>query len=261
MPRPISWQSDLNELHRRVSDSPRSLYAREDLERLFGVQERAAQRLLGLMPRVRQANSVVVEREALLEFLRQAKAAEDLGAFLTALRRHPPQPSRRKLRLALPAQLEAGNLQSIDRWSIELRRGRITLHFTTLDDVVAKLYQLAKVIDAPEFERRFCDPPAAPPSSELQLQLQAEAAMIRAHNRFFVKTAAAAQADARPEFLPAVAQELRAEAAAALEEYRRHAQQLGLVPEDLEARARHLPGPKIGPAHVETHHAGEQTGT
>src|SRR6185312_10215398 len=150
MARPILWHANLAEIHRRVQDSPRSLYGREDLERLFGIQERAAQRMLLLMPRSRQANSVVVEREHLLAFLSGCLDAEDLRAHLDELRKNPPKPSRRKLRLSLPRSLEDGNLQSIDRWSIELRRGRITVHFTTLEDCASKLYQLAKVIDAPE---------------------------------------------------------------------------------------------------------------
>lgn len=244
MPRPISWQSQLSEIHRRVQDSPRSLYGREDIQRLFGVQERVAQRLLELMPRHRQANSVVVEREHLIQFLADAIHASKsnlLREHLDGLKKDPPKPSRRKLRLSLPRALEDGNLASIDRWNIELRRGKITLHFTTLEDLAGKLVQLSKVIDAPEFERRFCEEPVAIAASAEQGRLRDESNMIRAHNRFFVKTAAAAEAARRPEILQAVVEALLVEAGEALEEYRRLALQLGLEPEDLEALALKIP--------------------
>jgi hypothetical protein len=258
MPRPISWQNNLAELHRRVQDSPRSLYGREDLEQLFGVQERAARALLELMPRVRQANSVVVEREHLLAFLNHCIDAEDLRAHLEELRRHPPKPSRRKLRLSLPRQLEDGNLQSIDRWNIELRRGRLTVHFTTLADVVSKLLQLARVVDSPEFERRFCDDAVLPALSAAQSPVRDEGAMIRAHNRYFLKVAAAHEAHRRralasgdeAQVLQRIHDQFLAEAAAALVDYGRLAETLGVVPEDLEAYAKKIPAQRSEPSDI-----------
>lgn len=235
MARPISWQSNLAELHRRVQDSPRSLYGREDLERLFDVRRTAAQSLLELMPRLVLGNGIVVEREALIQWLAMAIDAEDLGEHLAELRKNPPKPSRRKLRISLPRQLEDGNLQSIDRWNIELRRGKITLHFTTLDDLCGKLIQLSKVIDTPEFERRFCDAPPAAAISAAQQRLRDEAAQIDAYNTYFRKLACVFECDRRPEILPGVREKFCEAVAAALEQYRNLEAALGpLEDEDIE---------------------------
>ena len=63
MPRSISWQPRLREIHRQVSDSPRTPYARADIERLFKIGVDAANKLMQLMPRIQQGNAAVVERE------------------------------------------------------------------------------------------------------------------------------------------------------------------------------------------------------
>lgn len=173
MARPISWQSDLANIHRRVSESPRSPYSREDLQKLFGVAERAARQLMELMVRTKMGNIQVVEREHLKDFLGGAVDAEDLGVYLEALRKNPPSASRRKLRLAIPREYQEGNLQSLQRGDIWLDRGKLTIDFSTLEDFAGKLQQLLGVLSDPAFERRYCARSiAAPPTPEELLQAQ-----------------------------------------------------------------------------------------
>ena len=165
MPRPISWQPRLREIHRLVSESPRDPYHRADLEKLFRVKERAAQSLLEQMPRQNVGSSIVVERVDLLDFLNCATDAEDLPAFLAQLRAKPPKPRRRKLRAYVPRDFQPGNLRSL-ALTIRMRRGHIELLFDTLEQLVSQLHQLATVVETPEFERRFCRPVDLSPSAQ-----------------------------------------------------------------------------------------------
>ena len=64
MPRPISWLPRLHEIRRAVDGSVRSHYDRRDLERLFEVQPRSAQKLIELFPALTVGTSRLVEREA-----------------------------------------------------------------------------------------------------------------------------------------------------------------------------------------------------
>lgn len=173
MARTISWQSRLSDMHRRVNESPRSPYHRQDIERLFDVQTPTAKKLIALMGRTAIGNSLVVEREHLLEFLAQAIDAEDLPAYLEQLRKDPPRVSRRKVRMAIPREFQEGNLQTLSRSQVWLERGRLEITFTTLDDLTSKLHQLMHVLPDPAFERRYCERPVeAPPTAEELLQAQ-----------------------------------------------------------------------------------------
>ena len=69
MARPVSWLPRLPALVRSVSESVRSHYASGDLERLFQIQPRSAQMLLGLFPTVRVGKSLLVERKPWPAFL------------------------------------------------------------------------------------------------------------------------------------------------------------------------------------------------
>lgn len=173
MARTISWQSRLSEMHRRVNESPRSPYHRQDIERLFDVQTPTAKKLISLMGRTAIGNSLVVEREHLLTFLAQAIDAEDLGIYLAQLKKDPPRVSRRKVRMAIPREFQEGNLQTLSRAQVWLERGRLEISFTTLDDLTAKLHQLMHVLPDPAFERKYCERVVeAPPTAEELLQAQ-----------------------------------------------------------------------------------------
>jgi hypothetical protein len=216
MPRPITWQRRLAEMHRQVADSARTPYTRGDLEKLFRVGSEAAKKLLQLMPRFVQANATVVERQDLLAWLSAAIDAEDLRPHLDELRRHPPTPSRRKLRLFVAGDVERGRMVALSHHNIWLNRGTLELEFTTLDDFCSKMLLVTSVIEDPDFERRFCDRPT--PTLIEQTRLQ-ELTRIRADNRFLEKVAATR--NAVQQGLPEIAELLRAEADAALVESKR----------------------------------------
>ena len=69
MARPISWLPRLPALLRSVSESVRSHYASGDLERLFKIQPRSAQILMGLLPTVRIGKSQLVDAKPWPAFL------------------------------------------------------------------------------------------------------------------------------------------------------------------------------------------------
>jgi len=86
MPRPVSWLPRLHEIRRSVDNSVRSHYDRHDLERLFELQPRAAQKLLEFLPTVTLGTSRLLEREALAKFLDGVRAAEDTSKFIEQVR-------------------------------------------------------------------------------------------------------------------------------------------------------------------------------
>ncbi len=73
MPRPVSWLPRLHEIRRSVDTSVRSHYDRHDLQRLFELQPRAAQKLIEMLPAVTVGTSRLVEREALASFLERCR--------------------------------------------------------------------------------------------------------------------------------------------------------------------------------------------
>jgi hypothetical protein len=98
MPRPISWLPRLHEIRRSVANSVRSHYDRRDLEQLFQLQPRAAQKLIELLPTVQVGTSHLVEREALGEFLDRVRDCEDTQTLFEQIRRDKAPVSRRKVR-------------------------------------------------------------------------------------------------------------------------------------------------------------------
>lgn len=74
-------------MRRFVAKADRSHYSRTDLEDLFGVQPRAAQKLIELLPSLLAGTSRLVERDALAEFLKRVHTADDLTAAFEEQRR------------------------------------------------------------------------------------------------------------------------------------------------------------------------------
>ena len=86
MPRPVSWLPRLHEIRRSVANSVRSHYGRRDLEQLFELQPRAAQKLIEMLPTVQIGTSLLLEREALAGFLDRVREAEDVTALFEQVR-------------------------------------------------------------------------------------------------------------------------------------------------------------------------------
>jgi len=156
MPRPISWLPRLHEIRRSVANSVRSHYGRSDLELLFELQPRAAQKLIEILPAVRIGTSLLVEREALAVFLERVRDAEDVPALIEQLRRERAQVSRRKVRSLVRRDFEPVELDSLPE-SLAISRGRIEISFLTVEQLAQDLFKIAQLLtdDADEFARRF----------------------------------------------------------------------------------------------------------
>lgn len=145
MARPISWLPRLNAIRDAVSDSIRSHYDSADLQRLFEVQPRSAQMLLGLVPTQRIGKSHLVQKEELLKLLDRLAAAEDPARELSALKeRGKPPMVRRKLRALVQKDVDAALSNVPD--NIELSPGQLVIRFRTVEELAATLLHLAEVM-------------------------------------------------------------------------------------------------------------------
>lgn len=219
MARSISWHPRLAEIHRQVSESPRTPYTRDDIARIFRLGLASAKQLVQLMPRYEQQNSAVVEREDLLDFINQCIDAEDISAHLEAIRQSPPKPRRRKLRVHVPRDFRAGDAGTFSP-DIRVSRNELNILFTDAEDLGAKMYQVLTVLEDKVFQLRYCDPPKPTPQ---QMRARCEKQMIsletRYCNKLFAARNAAAEEDqvtfaARLREASALSAEIRAERAA-----------------------------------------------
>lgn len=145
MPRSISWLPRLHLIRRTVANSVRSHYDRNDLEKLFEVQPRSAQMLLELMPTTRLGRSLLVEREALAEFLERLHQAEDVAAELAQLRAAKPGNMRKKLRYVVTAEVET-TVASLPP-NLTAEPGRMEIRFATLVELAQTLHAVAQALD------------------------------------------------------------------------------------------------------------------
>jgi hypothetical protein len=147
MARPVSWLPRLDAIARSVAGSARSHYASSDLERLFEIQPRSAQMLLGLLPTVRIGKSLLVEREALADMLERLRDAKDPAAELARLRARPrPVAVRRKLRDLQPRDIVGGAAELPANVAVE--RGFLGIRFGSMEELADALYRLAAVLEA-----------------------------------------------------------------------------------------------------------------
>jgi len=156
MARPASWLPRLHEIHRTVSNSVRSHYDRRDLEQLFELQPRAAQKLLSLLPTVAVGTSRLVEREALGSFLDGARDADDITAYFERIRMQASAISRKKLRTLVRRDVEPLQFDSLPA-NIEFIPGQMIVSFRTIEDLAQAMYSLARAIetDGDELARRY----------------------------------------------------------------------------------------------------------
>jgi hypothetical protein len=146
MPRPVSWLPRLHEISRAASNSVRSHYDRRDLEHLFELQPRAAQKLIELLPSVQIGTSRLVEREVMITFLDRVQEAEDVGQLFEEIRSEKAVTSRRKVRSLVRRDLDPVSLPSLPD-SIVLGRGRLEINFTTVEQLAESLLLLARVLE------------------------------------------------------------------------------------------------------------------
>jgi len=166
MPRPISWLPRLHIILRSVANSVRSHYDRHDLEQLFELQPRAAQKLLEMLPSVQIGSSRLVDREVLAGFLDRVRDADNTAELFEQVRTETAQVSRRKPRSIVRRDLDPICLGSLPS-SISLSRGRMEVGFNTIEELAEAMYALARVLEAEgdEFAQRFeVSSTVAPPS-------------------------------------------------------------------------------------------------
>jgi hypothetical protein len=106
LPRPISWLPRLHIIARSVANSVRSHYDRHDLETLFELQPRAAQKLLEMLPTVQIGSSRLVDREVLASFLDRVRDADDMSKLFGEIRAEKAQVSRRRPRSLVRRDLD-----------------------------------------------------------------------------------------------------------------------------------------------------------
>jgi hypothetical protein len=147
LPRPITWLPRLHEIRRSVAHSVRSHYDRRDLEALFQLQPRAAQKLLEMLPTVHVGTSHLVERETLGGFLERVQQSEGTTQLLAQLRGEKAESSRRKVRSLVRRDLEPVGLTSLPD-SMNLSRGRLEVRFQTVEELAQAMYTLARILEA-----------------------------------------------------------------------------------------------------------------
>jgi hypothetical protein len=146
MPRPVSWLPRLHEISRSVANSVRSHYGRGDLEALFELQPRAAQKLLEMLPTVQVGTSRLVDREVLAVFLDRVRDAADVAALFDQVRAEKAAVSRKKLRSLVRRDDRPMTVTSLPE-SIALTRGRLEVSFSSIEQLAESLYALARVFD------------------------------------------------------------------------------------------------------------------
>ena len=156
MPRPISWLPRLHEISRTVGNSVRSHYDRRDLEALFALQPRAAQKLLEILPAVQIGTSRLVERQALSTFLEQVREAEDVTALLGEIRRQTQTISHRRPRSLVRRDLDPVGLTSLPD-TIHLIPGHLVVNFQTVEQLAESMLLLARILEneGDEFARTY----------------------------------------------------------------------------------------------------------
>lgn len=154
MPRPLSWLPRLHDIRRSVENSVRSHYDRRDLQTLFELQPRAAQKLLELLPTVPVGTAKLVGREALGKFLDGVHEAADVAGYLEHVRTTKVGIPHRKLRSLIRHDTDPATLTSLPQ-SVSLSRGRLEVSFRSIEQLAEAMYWLAQVIESEEFAREF----------------------------------------------------------------------------------------------------------
>lgn len=129
----------LHDIRKVVANSVRSHYDRRDLEGLFQLQPRAAQKLLEMLPNIQIGTSRLVEREALASFLERVHQADDITGLFETIRKEKAGSSRRKIRSLVRRDIEPASLTSLPD-SISLSRGRLEVSFNTVEQLAEAMY-------------------------------------------------------------------------------------------------------------------------
>ena len=183
MPRPISWLPRLHTISRSVASSVRSHYDRRDLETLFELQPRAAQKLLEMLPAVQIGNSKLLDRDVLSNFLQRIRDTEDVTGLLNRIRQENASISRRRPRSLVRRDLDPVGLTSLPD-SIQLTRGQLVVNFQSVEQLAENMLLLARILESEgdEFARTY-EPEVEPQSQAERDELREIAALIHQAGR------------------------------------------------------------------------------
>lgn len=156
MPRTHSWIPRLHEIRSTVAASTRSHYTRSDLQHLFQIQQSPAQRLMDALPTVKMNMGLLVDRDALVSFLDQVREADDVAGLMKKLRAEKRAPSRRNLRSFVRREFGPVSFEGMPA-NLQLERGRLSIQFDTLDELVETEFYVAKLLqdELEEFAHRY----------------------------------------------------------------------------------------------------------
>lgn len=166
MARPISWIERASAMLHEVKIKKRTRYGAGDIQDLFGLQPRAAQTLMKMLPRFEVGRSFEVSREDLIAFLERVLAAAPLGSghhaagkgvatlFDQILAEAPPVTREQLPSPVSPVRLTPRPLSSLPD-SILIRRGHIEIVGRTREEATEALLALALIIETDEFAERF----------------------------------------------------------------------------------------------------------
>jgi hypothetical protein len=166
MGRPISWLEHLSATLRAVTVSKRTRYGTAEIQELFGVMERSAQKLMKLMPRFDTGFAFQVSREDLAAFLARVEAHRNAGGDVAALLDHilaeAPPVTREPLPVPthVPRSTTPGKLPE----SIHLKRCHLEVSFQTSTELCQALIDFAAFMDSSvDFDGDYCarKPPAS----------------------------------------------------------------------------------------------------
>ena len=157
MPRRTSWLPRLPEIRKSVRESVRSHYERRDLERLFHIQPRAAQKLMKMVTvGAKVGRSALVDRIVLSDFLERVAESDDPEATIQARRSVPSPAPRRKLRHLIQIDCDVATLETMPA-NITARTGELVIAFNTMEELAGSLHALAQVLEhqLDEFATQF----------------------------------------------------------------------------------------------------------
>ncbi len=162
MARSLSWLDRIVPISRTVAESARSHYDRKELQRLFELQPRAAQQLMAALPNLFIGRARLVEREALLAFLRGLNEAENPAETFARMRTEGGKAVRRTLR-EFSLQDYPASVDSPPRM-MSIERGELRVRFQTLEELAEAMLYLATVFteDLEGFAARYEPSSAAP---------------------------------------------------------------------------------------------------
>ena len=157
MARRTSWLLRLPEIRRSVCESVRSHYERRDLERIFQIQPRAAQKLMRMVTvGVAIGRSALVDRQALSDFLTRVAESDNPETTLRVQRNVCAFVPRRALRELIQVDTDPATLETIPR-NVTLSTGKMEIEFTRMEELAGALHAIAQILENEfeEFTDRF----------------------------------------------------------------------------------------------------------